>query len=144
MDVSSQWMPMPFQSGKIMFTGRGSKRRLNPSLSKIRVSTTFRSDMPSESDGDGQNTYFGRRESLQRNKLILLWYKSVICRLKNESPYGLFLASQWPVVWPRATQSPSLIFNFDQSTEWGRNTKGLWPTQRGVIWKWHNVSWLEL
>lgn len=52
---------VPFQSGKIIFLGRGSKRRLNPSLSEIRVSTTFRSDMPSESEGDDQNTYVARQ-----------------------------------------------------------------------------------
>lgn len=65
MDESSQWMPVPFQSGKIIFVGRGSKRRLNPSLSEIRVSTTFRSNTPSESEGDGQNTDVGRREFTQ-------------------------------------------------------------------------------
>ena len=60
MAVSSQRMPVPFESGKIIFVGRGSKRRLNPSLSEIRVSTTFRSDMPSESGGAGQNTDAGK------------------------------------------------------------------------------------
>lgn len=65
MDESSQWMPVPLQSGKIIFVGRGSKRRLNPSLSEIRVSTTFRSNAPSESEGGGQNTDVGRREFTQ-------------------------------------------------------------------------------
>lgn len=60
MDVGSQWMPVPFPSGKIIFVGRGSKRRLNPSLSEIRVSTTFRSDMPLESEGDSLRTHFGK------------------------------------------------------------------------------------
>lgn len=68
MDVSSQWMPMPFQSGKIIFVRRGSKRRLNLSLSEIRESTTFRSDMLSEPEGDGQCTYFAKRVHLQRKK----------------------------------------------------------------------------
>lgn len=42
---------MPFQSGKIIFVGRGSKGRLNPSLSGIRVITTFKSDVPLEPEG---------------------------------------------------------------------------------------------
>lgn len=89
MDVSSQWMPVPFQSGKIIFVGRGSKRRLNPSLPEIRVSTTFRSDMSLESEGDGQHTYFGKRLSSPRKKQILLWHKSIIYRLKHKYPQGL-------------------------------------------------------
>lgn len=75
MDVSSQWMPVPFQSGKIIFVGRGSKRRLNPSLSEIRVSTTFRSDMPLESGGSGQNTDVGRRGFIE-GESDALWIKS--------------------------------------------------------------------
>lgn len=87
MDMGSQWMPVPFQSGKIIFVGRGSKRRLNPSLSEIRVSTTFRSDTPSESREGGQNTDVGKArmarllrvhialaadpESSQRENLVL-------------------------------------------------------------------------
>jgi hypothetical protein len=69
MDVSSQWTPVPFQSGKIIFVGRGSKRRLNPSLSEIRVSTTFRSDMPSESEGGGQNTDVGKAGMAQTQRV---------------------------------------------------------------------------
>lgn len=61
MDASSQWMPVPFQSGKIIFVGRGSKRRLNPSLSEIGVAMSFRSDTTLESEGDDQHTYFERR-----------------------------------------------------------------------------------
>lgn len=44
-------MPIPFQSGKIIFVGRGSKGRLNSSLSGIRVATTFKSDVLLDSEG---------------------------------------------------------------------------------------------
>lgn len=75
-------MPVPFQSGKIIFVGRGSKRRLNPSLSEIKVSTTFRSDMPSESEAGGQNTDVGRREFAQ-GEWDVLGGESMLGRLKQ-------------------------------------------------------------
>lgn len=65
MNVSARWMPVLFQSGKIIFIGRGSKTRLNPSLSEIRASTTFKSDMPSQSEGDGWHTYLGEKRRIR-------------------------------------------------------------------------------
>lgn len=59
-------MPMPFQSRKIILVGRGSKRRLNPSLAEIRIAMALRSDMPLESEGDDQHPYFGTRVRARR------------------------------------------------------------------------------